>query len=118
MLSTLGGREGGQSFDLGLGKLPPARSPSRPEERMSDTVGPQQNNAGASSNQNPEYDEGWGTFGLGVIDSVTDMFDFGEADPAADQRSYTSTTIEEAPNYTPLAIGLAVGAVALAFALR
>ena len=85
-----------------------------------DNVGPTENNAGASANQTPQYDEGWGEFAGGIIEGGFGLLGdaLGQPEAADDQRSYSETYLEEAPNYTPNAIAVAVGAVALAVALR
>ncbi len=79
-------------------------------------VGPRENNAGASSNQDPSFEEVTGFIG-DITGSIVDAVG-GSPEPAPDQRSYTTTTVQEAPNYTPLAIGIGVAALALVLALR
>ena len=83
---------------------------------MSD-VGPTENTASTTSA--PAYDEGWGDFAIDLVEGFSPLWT--KPAPAPDQREYSTTNVEAAPaapNYTPIAIAVGVGALALAWALK
>jgi len=78
-------------------------------------IGPTENTAGATSGNN--FDPEVGTFVTNLIDAATGFI----PDAADNVDSSTDTTIyqaAEAPNYTPIAVALGLGVVALAWALK
>ena len=78
-------------------------------------IGPNENNAGSTSGN--DFDPAIGTFVTDLIDAASGFM----PDAADNVDTSTDTTIyqaAEAPNYTPIAIALGLGVIAIAWALK
>jgi FlaG/FlaF family flagellin (archaellin) len=78
-------------------------------------IGPNENTAGATSGN--DFDPEVGSFVTGLVDAFSGFI----PDAADNVDSSTDTTIyqaAEAPNYTPIAVALGLGVVALAWAIK